>query len=338
MLVLFFGSCTTEETTRIRKGDKLLNAYYFRAHTYTMVPKQIREDLQWMKNTGTDIVSVAVLEQDLYAAKENLKFICDEAKKLGMQVHAVPSRWGGLVAGAPKVPSVFTCQNPDTWICNKDGSIKKSNISGCLSSIHHPKTLEFMINTTRKMLQTWDFDGVVWDEPKTLGMDYSEMAKEALGDEFNHKGQVKANAKFYSAINKMIKKEFPNVATSMFLFASVGNTTMNEMAKTEMLDYFGCDGRPWSNTDGGKLESKGKVLLGDDGGERFIDAARKNGMKALWLIENHNMSDNDIPVLKRRLPEVVKKAPEQLIYYYYPRNIQSPEVIMNIIKKEVVKY
>lgn len=32
-----------------RSNNNLLNAYYFRAHTYTMIPRQVREDLLWMK-------------------------------------------------------------------------------------------------------------------------------------------------------------------------------------------------------------------------------------------------------------------------------------------------
>ena len=71
----------------------LLNAYYFRAHSYTMVPHQVKEDLKWMKAIGTDIVSIAILEQDFFAAVENIDIIFNEASKLNMQVYAVPSRW-----------------------------------------------------------------------------------------------------------------------------------------------------------------------------------------------------------------------------------------------------
>jgi hypothetical protein len=75
-----------------RKSDKLLNAYYFRGHMYTLVPRHVREDMKWMADVGTNIVSVAVLEQDFFAAVENIEIICNEAAKLGMEVWAVPSR------------------------------------------------------------------------------------------------------------------------------------------------------------------------------------------------------------------------------------------------------
>src|SRR6056297_1848104 len=66
-------------------SDKLLNAYYFRAHMYTCVPRQIREDMKWMADKGTQVVSVGVLEQDLWAAVENVEIICNEADKAGMK-------------------------------------------------------------------------------------------------------------------------------------------------------------------------------------------------------------------------------------------------------------
>ncbi len=109
---------------------------------YTLVPRHVREDLKWMADVGTNVVSVAVIEQDLFAAVENIEIICNEATKLGMDVWAVPSRWGGLVAGAPKVPSLFTIQNHDTWKLNKDGSYASSSVSGRISSIFHPATFD----------------------------------------------------------------------------------------------------------------------------------------------------------------------------------------------------
>ena len=60
----------------------LVNAYYFRAHMYTMVPRHVREDLRWMADNG-NALTLAVLEQDLFAAVENIRIVCEEAAKLG---------------------------------------------------------------------------------------------------------------------------------------------------------------------------------------------------------------------------------------------------------------
>lgn len=106
------------------------------------------------------------------------------------------------------------------------------------------------------------------------------------------------------------------------------------MAETGGLDYYGCDGRPWRLEDGGKTENPGKVLIGHTG-QRFIDVAKKQGKKSLFLIENHNMADKDIPLFERRMPELMEMDIDQLIYYYYPRNIENPDKLMNILKNEL---
>jgi hypothetical protein len=45
-----------------------------------------------MADVGTDLVSVAILEQDLNAAVENVSIIQNQAAKLGMKLAVVPSR------------------------------------------------------------------------------------------------------------------------------------------------------------------------------------------------------------------------------------------------------
>ncbi len=328
---------TSQGHSRKRSKEKLLNAYYFRAHMYTMVPRQVREDLQWMADVGTNVVSVAVLEQDLFAAVENIDIICNEAAKLGMDVWGVPSRWGGLLAGAPKVPSLFTIQNHDTWKLNKDGSYASSSVSGRISSIFHPTTYDFMLETTLKMYSLWDMKGVMWDEPKSLNEDYHPLAIKKVGKDASIMDYVQENVDFYSRLCTELKKAHPDKTNAMFLYASFPDPQVRAMATIRGLDDFGCDGRPWGASDGGVIEGAGKTLL-EGNGERFIKAARANDKKGLWLIENHNMVDNDIPLLEKRLPEVVKTDVDHLIYYYYPRNLSQPDKIMKIIRDEVKKF
>jgi hypothetical protein len=77
----------------------LLSAYYQRAHMYTIVPRHVREDLKWMAGIGTNVVCVAMLEQDLFAAIDNVNLISEEAAKAGLKVFAIPSRWVSTGAG-----------------------------------------------------------------------------------------------------------------------------------------------------------------------------------------------------------------------------------------------
>ncbi len=315
----------------------LINAYYFRAHMYTIVPHQIREDLKWMADIGTDVVSIAVLEQDLFAAVQNIDIICNEAAKVGIKVFATPSRWAGIVAGAPKCPSMFSVRNPHTWVLGPDGKPNYYTSWGVMSSIHYPEVYEFFCQSVDEVLRLWDIKGIIWDEPKSFREDFSPKAIENLGKDVPFKKHVPAVCDFYSRVNTHIKKNHPDIITNFFAYAELPDFVINTAAQIKHLDYFGCDGRPWRNEDGGVKERVGKVLLGAEAGERFLIAAEKNNKKSLMLIENHNLETKDNVLMDKRLPEVLNLKADQFIYYYYPRNLENPEETMAIIKKHFTK-
>jgi hypothetical protein len=319
---------------RSRSTRQVINAYYLRAQMYTIVPRQISEDMKWMADAGTNVVSVAVLEQDLWAAVSNIRIICEAAAKEGMEVWAVPSRWGGMVAGAPKVPSLFSAAHPETWIIKQDGKPLHDKNSAIASSIYHPETLHFFCKTIDEVLSRFPIKGVIWDEPKAVGKeDFSPEALKVLGNHSTYEERVQHHAEFFSSVNSYLKQRHPDTKVSLFIPASSKDTDVNMLAKTQLLDYYGCDGRPWSTADGGQLEGKGKTLL--DNGPRFLEAAKKNNIKSLMLMENHNLPADNLPLLEKGIPEVLALHPDQLIYYYYPRNVEAPEKAMEIIAKQL---
>lgn len=315
----------------------ILNAYYFRAHMYTIVPHQVKEDMKWMAGAGTKVVSIAILEQDLWAAESNIEIICESAEKEGMEVWAVPSRWGGLVAGAPKVPSLFSAGHPDTWILESNGKPLISKNSAVISSIYHPDTLRFFCESAGNLLSKFPVTGLIWDEPKAIGAeDFSPAAKKVLGNHSTYEERVKHHARFFSSVNTYLRQRHPRVQLSLFTFANSGDTVVNTMATIKPLDYYGCDGRPWSVVDGGEMESAGKTLLDNAG--RFIRAAAKNNIKSLLLMENHNLKSKDFHLLQSGIPQVIALQPDQLIYYFYPRNVSNPEKAMEIIEQQVKNF
>ena len=50
-----------------RSDKKDLNAFYYRAQLYTMVPHHMHEDLKQLANAGTNGITIAVLELDFDA-------------------------------------------------------------------------------------------------------------------------------------------------------------------------------------------------------------------------------------------------------------------------------
>jgi len=313
----------------------LLNAYYFRQHMYSLVPRHVREDMQWMADVGTRAVSLALLEQDLYAARWNVEIICREAERAGMAVHAVPSRWAGLIAGAPKVPSRFTVDHPEAVSRDASGGPHVS-ISGAVASVHHPATLEFFREGLTTLLTQWPIAGVIWDEVKNIHLiDHSDAARRALGESVSDPtAHLNATVDFFGTLNQHIKRTKPEARTTLFLYAHCTGEEVHAFARTKALDDYGCDGRPWAIADGGSTEERAgeKCLL--DHAPRFFAEARKHGKGGFLLIENQNMQSGDLDLLDRWLDDTIDLDADH-VTYYYPRNVDAPDRRMAIIARHL---
>lgn len=321
-----------------------ITSYYFRAHTYTLVPRHVREDMAWMADHGTDAVAVGILEQDLFAAVENIQWIAREAERVGMRLFAVPSRWGGLIAGCPKVPSIFCARHPDAVACLEDG---RPNIDwlGTKASVHHPATFDFFAESLGQMMEKFPVSGIIWDEVKNLhDKDYSPAARQAfeqLGADIDAvEDHQQATAKFFERINRHAVSLRPDLRLSMFLYGHLRGACVHTMAAITSLHDFGCDGRPYGEGDGGVSDSGNapacKRLI--DCGPWFVDVARQHGKHPLFLIENHAMPDQDVPIMDRRLPEIMAMGVEHLIYYYYPRSLADPDHNMQVIGRHLKQH
>ncbi len=332
----------------VNQTSTAIAAYYLNAHMYTIVPAHVRADMEWMAAIGTGYVCIGVLEQDLFAAYENHALIAEEAHRVGMKMIAVPSRWAGLTAGAPKVPSLFTILNPQTWMVNKKGTTAVNpRVSGAISSIHHPDTLKFFCDTLTELYkQHPTMAGFIIDEPKGFQVDKSKMAVDALGANAPVTAHLAATRDFFGRICAFAKQKWPDKLTFLFQQAHNGADELAAGAAVRHLDYYGCDGRPWTLEDDKKMEGsgegqesgKGKVLLSGRG-ESFIKAARAvPGRKSFFLMENHNLRASMIELMDRNYPAVLALKPDMAAYYYYPRNVQEPDRAMAVIAKHVKKF
>ncbi len=317
---------------RQRKGPIpiITTAYYFRQHMYSLVPRHVREDMAWMADIGTTSVSLAVLEQDFDACPRNIEIVAKEAERVGISLFATPSRWGGRTAGAPKAPSYFTATHPETWVLDKQGKPIYTTPAGPASSIHHPATVEFFCRSVERLLTLWPVAGIIWDEPKLMHVeDHSPAAQAAAPPDADLRWHQDAFARFFDRVGAHARSIKPDVTLSMFMPAMTTGYLVERFSAIENLDYFGCDGRPWSIADSQRLEGRDKALLGQ--AERFIAAAKQNGKGGLMLLENHNMPTPGYEVMGERLPDVLRLGAEHILYYYYPRNNEDPDRQMAIL-------
>jgi hypothetical protein len=325
-----------------------IGAYYLNAHMYTYVPRHIRADMEWMAALGTQYVCVGVLEQDLFAAYENHALIAQEAARVGLKLIAVPSRWGGLTAGAPKVPSLFTMLNPETKIANKQGRTAiMPRVSGGISSVHHPDTFKFFTESLAELYkQHPHLAGFIIDEPKCFIVDTSPAAVKALGKDAPLTAHYAAARDFWSRVCAFAKQRWPDKLTFLFQQAHNPPDELAAGAGVQHLDYYGADGRPWDAAADARMEGagdgqesgKGKILLSGKG-ESFIKAARAvPGRKSFFLIENHNLHASMIDAMDRHYPAVLALKPDFAAYYYYPRNVQDPDRAMAVIAGHIRRF
>jgi hypothetical protein len=328
-------------------GTKLA-AYYIGANVYTCVPRHIRNDMEWMADKGTHYVFTSVLEQDLFASYENLAMIIAEASRVGMQVLAVPSRWGGLVAGAPKVPSLFSVLNPKTWMVNEKGTTKfMAQATGAISSVHSPETFKFFCDSLTEMYrQLPQLAGFVIDEPKCFLVDYSKMAIAALGENAPETAHYAAAGDFFSRVCAFAKEKWPDKFTLMFQQAHLSEAELAAGAAVKHLDFYGVDGRPWTLEDDTRLGKmpgnnevgRGKVLLSGKG-EAFIKSAHSvEGRKSFFLAENHNMRASMVDAMEHNYASVLALRPDIFTYYYYPRNVEGADRAMEIIGRNLKQF
>lgn len=319
-------------------GDKevsLLNGGYFRAHMYTCVPRHIREDLTRMEEAGAEAVTVSVLEQDVFAAVENLRIIHQTARDLGMRMYADIARWGGLVSGTPKVPSLWPSLRPETWKRHADGRpVPSFGDLAPTSSVFHPDTFAFFREYLERMFEVVPFDGLFWNEPKTLHIpDHSAAAvdwfRERDLDIQDAREHARAHAAFFGRLNVEARRMMPSVDIGCFLMPTT-RAYAEPFAAMPELNTFGCDGRAWRHADEkAPLAYKDKCL--PDLAPPFMELARRHGLKTFAFIENIDVPDAYLPVLDRGLPETLGMGFDHVLYYYYGRSVESPDRCMEIM-------
>lgn len=113
---------------------KRLSVYYFKGHDLWYNPAHIRDDMQRFVDGGVDSVCLAIHESNLHEC--NMERLCEEAIKRNLQILAVPSRIGALVAGWHRGASTVSALHPELWARNEDGS--PVQCFGPQLSVYHP--------------------------------------------------------------------------------------------------------------------------------------------------------------------------------------------------------
>jgi hypothetical protein len=300
--------------------SKHLSAYYFMSTDLCMNRAHVREDMHWLKDHAFDAIHTACHEEH-YRAPKGPQLIIEEAHAAGLKVYAIPSRWCGLIAGWPVLAGHFAATRPDTWMLTADGSHVVKGFCGPLCSVHHPDVKAHMVTCVDRMLKTFDFDGITWDEPKTLHeTDCHPLAIEKYGHPVRGREQIQATIDIFVAGNRRARELKPDLRIISFLYAFLEDEIVELWASMEGLDDIGPDGRVAREGDPGKYNMK---YLNDEQ-ERFNRIAAAHGKCSFALIETHHADVLIAQTTLRRLPEYLTMAPEHIAVYYRPL-VDEPE-------------
>ncbi len=339
VLFFIFSVACHSESPKHEDSSKLLAAYYFGAGYFTLVPENIRHDLDDMKSLGTDIICIGVTENDIDINTGNIQFIVDEAHKRGMRVFVVPSRMAGITAGQPVEPPLFGYHFPHTATLRKDGTPIVRKRHGILSSFYHPEVKTYFIETTKKMISTWDIDGIIWDEPKSTFIGWQDFSERALKNnpDSSYVVYMQDFASFFSDINQEIKSMNPEITIVHFDEACRNDTVIEVSATIKNLDYYGTDGKPYPKKYSPHTGNRATKVL-PFYGEKYLKAARNNGLKTMMLVENQRLSLEEVTRMDETFPEILHMDVDLLIYYYYGFFNEAQEKNMQVIRKYIPEF
>ncbi|MCE5327033.1 MAG: hypothetical protein LLG01_11540 [Planctomycetaceae bacterium] len=261
----------------------LINCYYYAPHNHCLLRRHIEADLEQMKSIGTHAVSVCVQEEQLTNwHHKRLENFIRQAHGCGLQVHAVPNRWGGLTAGWLDGFSSWTLEHRDLPMAGQEQQ-------GCCDPAR-PELRRHYEETLRLMLTMFEFDGLIWDEPRPPTQSVIEFLDEM------------------SALAKSLR---PALTVSMF--AEAGALHLAEVfARTRHIDYLGADGHLRDQTHQ-MHRMKNTIFQTHAVFHPVLSAA---GKKTLFLLEAQRHRNEDLANYLSVVDRAFALPMDHLMYYF----------------------
>ncbi len=304
-------------------SEKHLSVYYFKGQDFCVDPRVIRADMERLAEAAVDSVCIAFHEGDL--AGSNLPLVCDEAKRAGLSVWAVPSRIGGLIAGWHRAVGNLSASRPDLWARHPDGN--PVNFFGPQISVHHPEAVVEFTRIVDQMLNTLPIEGIIWDELKcTDTKDHSEAAIKALGHPSDGgPEQFAATASFFSKVNRGLLDKHPKLQIAMFLYCWLEDELIEHCVKIDGLNEFGCDGACLLPEDEFEIEGGHTKKLLPENFKRFAKGAEKGGLRKFVLVETQRQKRGPVERSLEHLDQLFAQKPDHVVYYDFPREMEASD-------------
>jgi hypothetical protein len=267
--------------TTHKKNRPLINCYYYNPHNHSLLDQHLEWDMAKIAELGCDIVSVCVHEWDLTLwPQQRLHNVVDSAHRHGLKIHAVPNWWGGILAG---------------WLPGECGPKWEEDTTPGKQLVR-----AYFEKTLTVMLDAFEFDGVIWDEPRPP----EDHAQVAL---------------FLDDMSAFIKSINPEMVISLF-GASDWLDFAPHLVPMKHMDYLGVDGHVRAN-DYQMHRMKPTIFQAH---EAFYPVLNAAGKKTMFLLEGQRHRDEDLENYLENLDKALALPMDHLMFYYSAHEM-SPE-------------
>lgn len=309
----------------------LLSAYTLSYSNWTIIPSHWNNLFAKMKDNGFDAIDLSFSESEEMYAMRTIEQQIAMAHKHNLKVFIIPSRFASRFAGAPFMPGWLTVNHPE-W-----------NVPGhSVSCVDVPEVIELSVNFFKKIVTTFDCDGIIIDEPKAVELPSSHPATIA---KYGRPGTIEdaknSMFEYIKTIITTLKSCQPNLSITMFNMPSVSPDFTARCSQIDGVDFAGFDGTLCSHSyfHDSTFRSKPPVK------ELYQRAKQENNNKCgtFVLIENMLIPSSENATYERELNETLCEIkPDHLACYYYGHNNEDAEYIqkitMDALKKHVLPY
>lgn len=289
---------------------ELISCYYYAPHNHSLLGQHLRHDLEHMVSLGTDAVAFCLQEtQTTNWHQQRVRNVVDLAHQLGLQVHLVPNRWAGLVAGWIDGFSHFSLNHPETFL-QAPPDVEEFH-SEWVSCVNHPKVREHIRSSIELCLREIPFDGFIWDEPHAAPC-RCPYCREICGEAGASDRQYhEMFAAFIDEMSAYAKELRPGCVVSLFT-QPFQRTMIETLAGKPHIDYLGSDGhirRPEYQMH----RMKGTIF---EAHETFYPILEAAGQKSYFLLEAQRHRNEDLEEYLEQVERAFSLPMDHLMYYY----------------------
>ncbi len=314
------------------RPDKLLTAYCLGFGSWTVIPHYWHECFAEMRDLGFNAVALSFSESEMRYARRTFEMQVDTAHRLSLQVHVIPSRLGGRLAGAPLMGSLWLNRHPRACLPELGG----------VACVESPEFRQWSTEFIETLVRDYEVDGIIWDEPKDV--DFITAHPDAVAKLGQGYGAEACCRSFVELIGEWTTAALnirPGLVMSIFNMPAANPVFTRLCAGIKGIDYAGYDGSLCDQSYFHELPVRLKTPLLESW-PRTVSECDPFDCGTFALVENMLMPASEHAVFVRNLEIYLERAvPDHLACYYYAHNNESPQeahrLTMDLIAKHYLK-